>query len=1520
MAVNSAKFTINGNPSEEANGDRGYTVTSAEALTFVAEALPSGANSYRYQVYDSVTGLPPFASKDAPALTFDASGTAEETTNPATAIVLTLPALTAGASWVVRCTASTPSGPQVFERMISFLTPTTQLRKTVPAESTEFEARGRSDSQNDWVEQVENGGGGAGTPGAPTTSMQYNAGGGNFGGALLQRDSNGHIVMTGTTAAIQLTRLTSAQRDAITGAADGMLVSISEDAGASDMPQTRHRGDWRRLAMALYVEATAVGTGTYTPRAESYQRYSAAGVAVTFTLPASTALNAGTLIVFKDIGASEPSAITLDPTGTDTIEGGGAGVNFSITPLADGAFEVISDGAGGWQIAAEISTGGGGGSTTLDYIEVDPGDTEAAVVNTIYSVSTTTGNNATINLPSAAANLGDLIRVQRQGGAGGGDMILNATGGDILAEWDHTNSLGTSITVADGSSYAVDLIAQADGGVNAWVIVSTSSPVTGLLGYQTGALGDGYDLSVIASSGDDVASNSTDGGDLILDAGAGNFEGAPGDIQIGVTNAGAITSGAQHTFSVNGIVVAESSAPSAVANATLLFSQDDNTVSRMYMRTSDGEVLAVASHHRYSSIGPGATIAGAPDTTYSINTTTGNDAQLNLPSAAVNLGRTIRVQRQAGVAGGDFVIDADGTDIIASGDLTASLGGTFTFGDEVGWNFDLVAQTDSGVTGWVMLNADQPATAISVAQSGASAAGGDLTISAGRSGETGNNLGGYLYLDGGQGNGSQPNGAVILGLANTAGVASAVTHQFIANAAFGETSDPAPVSNFADLYAKDDAGVTRLYMQLDGGGVRGIASVHAFATVAAGATQAVVANTTYNVDTSTGNNSVLNFPLAASNLGQTIRAQRMDGTTGGSGGQVTMNATGSDVFAVGDPSNSLGALLLFGDANHWEGTFVAQSSGGQDAWVLLGQGVGYTDIVPPAAGIDGTGLNTVIRGGQASPTGNANGGNLELRAGSGVGSGTHGIIEIGQTGNTAAITSSVQHAFIQDAVFFEQASDPADTPTAANLYAKDVDGFAKMYAKWENGDSFDLSHAGLNTGVLEGLEVTINGGGTTVDIAAGTGVIWDWTGGTPTPTLVEFAGQTNITMTDIATEFFTNLSLSSAGAIVQQGGATASATQRRSRIQLQTALHLDGVNITSISSTSQPAYDIAQSLLDYVLIAGALNTGNIFSAGGANLTLARAVGSTTQPFINRETDSQSPTTRTNVADAGVTFNRSYQDGSGGFTLEIAETDVEPDLYDDGSGTLASVTTNDWTIQRIYFFGSNDQTTVVYGQAVYNTLSDALAGMTVEEPVIDPLITSNGVLINMLISQTGETDLNNSEFRLPPGGIGSASGSGFDGDVIGPASATDDGIVRFDGTSGKIIQDNTGVTLSDSGTIAGATYDDPTITGQANQAPATPAIASGVLVCDLATNNIFVIDHDADITTWTLSNPANGQFVTFVFEQDGTGGRTIALPATITLIGGEAAIDTTAGVINVFSGFYTTDTSSNQYLLSIANDA
>jgi len=75
------------------------------------------------------------------------------------------------------------------------------------------------------------------------------------------------------------------------------------------------------------------------------------------------------------------------------------------------------------------------------------------------------------------------------------------------------------------------------------------------------------------------------------------------------------------------------------------------------------------------------------------------------------------------------------------------------------------------------------------------------------------------------------------------------------------------------------------------------------------------------------------------------------------------------------------------------------------------------------------------------------------------------------------------------------------------------------------------------------------------------------------------------------------------------------------------------------------------------------------------------------------------------------------------------------------------------------------------------------------------------------------------FPGPQGPTGSGGGGGGSGDVVGPASATDNAVVRFDGTTGKLVQ-NSAVTIADlTGDITGGKFNGVAISGSS-----TPTLA------------------------------------------------------------------------------------------------
>lgn len=132
----------------------------------------------------------------------------------------------------------------------------------------------------------------------------------------------------------------------------------------------------------------------------------------------------------------------------------------------------------------------------------------------------------------------------------------------------------------------------------------------------------------------------------------------------------------------------------------------------------------------------------------------------------------------------------------------------------------------------------------------------------------------------------------------------------------------------------------------------------------------------------------------------------------------------------------------------------------------------------------------------------------------------------------------------------------------------------------------------------------------------------------------------------------------------------------------------------------------------------------------------------------------------------------------------------------------------------------------------------------------------------------------------------ATGGGGSGDVVGPASATDNAFTRFDGTTGKLIQNSTGATLSDTG---GATF-----TGSVDVA-GTSTAGSNIKLYEDTDNGTNYVSFKAPDTiaanvTWTL--PSADGTSSQVLSTNGSGTLSWATVSG----GGSAATPTALGTV------------------------
>jgi hypothetical protein len=163
MADNAAKFTINSTPSTDpSTGDAKFVATNSQVLTLQVETQPSPALSALFEVYSSADPNSPQASFNATTIVFSVSGTYQELLSDTSSTAqITMPA-SGVHSYIIRCTVSLDTGPQVFERLVYIekISTTPNIRKTVPAESAEARALGWNADLNNMVDAI---GAGAGS-------------------------------------------------------------------------------------------------------------------------------------------------------------------------------------------------------------------------------------------------------------------------------------------------------------------------------------------------------------------------------------------------------------------------------------------------------------------------------------------------------------------------------------------------------------------------------------------------------------------------------------------------------------------------------------------------------------------------------------------------------------------------------------------------------------------------------------------------------------------------------------------------------------------------------------------------------------------------------------------------------------------------------------------------------------------------------------------------------------------------------------------------------------------------------------------------------------------------------------------------------------------------------------------------------------------------------------------------------------------------------------------------------------
>jgi len=282
--------------------------------------------------------------------------------------------------------------------------------------------------------------------------------------------------------------------------------------------------------------------------------------------------------------------------------------------------------------------------------------------------------------------------------------------------------------------------------------------------------------------------------------------------------------------------------------------------------------------------------------------------------------------------------------------------------------------------------------------------------------------------------------------------------------------------------------------------------------------------------------------------------------------------------------------------------------------------------------------------------------------------------------------------------------------------------------------------AQLGTELLSGGDLSIDGGNLTFTISA---VVYHhvdtWTDPeNPVVTKVSAVQAAGITPQFLTTGAISVITMDKLGSIVQFN-AIPTGEDAREYVSLGVIVHTNLTTISSVSNATQGnSVNIAATFTDFRAALSVINlTGNAYSVKTL-LSLKKSAGTAFGLSQNYKNNPKDPNTVTTPAADPQALLLTYQDGAGGWT-NVAATDVDPSKYDDGSGTLASVAANDWSIQPIYLATGSGTTVVGYAQAVYSTKDDAILNLCLAGLEVNPL-TEGLIVRGCVIARGGATDL------------------------------------------------------------------------------------------------------------------------------------------------------------------------------------
>jgi hypothetical protein len=307
----------------------------------------------------------------------------------------------------------------------------------------------------------------------------------------------------------------------------------------------------------------------------------------------------------------------------------------------------------------------------------------------------------------------------------------------------------------------------------------------------------------------------------------------------------------------------------------------------------------------------------------------------------------------------------------------------------------------------------------------------------------------------------------------------------------------------------------------------------------------------------------------------------------------------------------------------------------------------------------------------------------------------------------------------------------------------------------------------LETGLLYGGIVTYSGSNVFVSPGSGIIVNHNVTATSEVGPIVDYVtwGPITQSITNISTSQVTYIYIDENGALQQQSTRFTS-QQFHDDIPLGAVAHFNYSSISAFGGGVQTVYNQTAQIVNFIDAFGPLKLSG-YGLTGQSSSLRLSVGSGIS-YIHGgfyDTDLQFPSQYETNAQVTASIAYVYSSGSGirfDTNNNNFYTSLKPNFYDPGTGITASVSNNNWTIQRVYSDPRSGVLYIYYGRNVYPDYQNAIANLSTDSFSEGDTFDFT-TFLGFLLLKSNTTDITNTtDNKIIPAGLfrgGGAAGGG-----------------------------------------------------------------------------------------------------------------------------------------------------------------